>query len=96
MASHAWNGVPLKILVIADAGADPALVATGLLGQAEHGPDSSAWLVITSERFGRDVLGEVERQLVTCRPRSSPARPGAGGARSPWWRTTMRPSRGTL
>ena len=56
---------PTEILVIADDSADPALVATDLLGQAEHGPDSPAWLVTTSEEFGRQVITEVERQLVT-------------------------------
>ncbi len=47
---------PTEILVIADDSADPALVATDLLGQAEHGPDSPAWLITTSEKFGREVL----------------------------------------
>jgi sulfopropanediol 3-dehydrogenase len=56
---------PTEILVIADDSADPALVATDLLGQAEHGPDSPAWLVTTSEEFGRAVLSEIERQLLT-------------------------------
>jgi sulfopropanediol 3-dehydrogenase len=56
---------PTEILVIADDSADPALVATDLLGQAEHGPDSPAWLITTSENFGRHVLSEIERQLVT-------------------------------
>jgi sulfopropanediol 3-dehydrogenase len=56
---------PTEILVIADDSADPALVATDLLGQAEHGPDSPAWLVTTSEKLGKDVLAEVDRQLVT-------------------------------
>jgi sulfopropanediol 3-dehydrogenase len=56
---------PTEILVIADATADPALVATDLLGQAEHGPDSPAWLVTTSEKLGREALAEVDRQLVT-------------------------------
>jgi len=56
---------PTEILVIADDSADPALVATDLLGQAEHGPDSPAWLVTTSEKLGREVLSEIERQLVT-------------------------------
>src|SRR3972149_6697548 len=42
-----------------------ALVATDLLGQAEHGPDSPAWLVTTSEKLGREVMTEIERQLVT-------------------------------
>lgn len=56
---------PTEILVIADESADPALVATDLLGQAEHGPDSPAWLITTSEKFGREVIREIERQLVT-------------------------------
>lgn len=56
---------PTEILVIADDSADPALVATDLLGQAEHGPDSPAWLVTTSEKLGREVIREIERQLVT-------------------------------
>lgn len=56
---------PTEILVIADDSADPALVATDLLGQAEHGPDSPAWLITTSEKFGHEVIREVERQLVT-------------------------------
>ncbi len=54
---------PTEILVIADASADPVLVATDLLGQAEHGPDSPAWLVTTSRALGEAVLAEVERQL---------------------------------
>ncbi len=56
---------PTEILVIADDGADPALVATDLLGQAEHGPDSPAWLVTTSKRLGEAVIAEIERQLET-------------------------------
>jgi len=56
---------PTEILVIADDTADPALVATDLLGQAEHGPDSPAWLVTTSRSLGEAVLAEVETQLQT-------------------------------
>jgi sulfopropanediol 3-dehydrogenase len=55
---------PTEILIIADDTADPALVATDLLGQAEHGPDSPAWLIATSERLGHAVLNEIERQLI--------------------------------
>lgn len=54
---------PTEILVIADDSADPALVATDLLGQAEHGPDSPAWLVTTSRALGEAALQELERQL---------------------------------
>ena len=56
---------PTEILVIADATANPALVATDLLGQAEHGPDSPAWLVTTSEKLGREVMVEIDLQLKT-------------------------------
>ena len=56
---------PTEILIIADDSADPALIATDLLGQAEHGPDSPAWLITTSRRIGEAVQREVERQLVT-------------------------------
>src|SRR5690606_33958179 len=54
---------PTEILIIADESADPALVATDRLGQAEHGPDSPAWLVTTSEALGQATIREVERQL---------------------------------
>jgi sulfopropanediol 3-dehydrogenase len=54
---------PTEIGIIADDTADPALVATDLLGQAEHGTDSPGWLVTTSRALGEAVLGEIERQL---------------------------------
>ncbi len=54
---------PSEVAVIADQTADPEIVAADLLGQAEHGPDSPAALVTTSEAFGRAVIDEVERQL---------------------------------
>ena len=56
---------PTEILIIADDGADADLVATDLLGQAEHGPDSPAWLVTTSKALGEAVLAAVEEQLKT-------------------------------
>jgi sulfopropanediol 3-dehydrogenase len=56
---------PTEILIIADESADPALLATDLLGQAEHGPDSPAWLVTTSTRVAEATLREVESQLKT-------------------------------
>lgn len=56
---------PTEILVIADETADPVLVAADLLGQAEHGPTSPAWLVSTSEELARAVLEEISRQLET-------------------------------
>ncbi|GAA3388239.1 histidinol dehydrogenase [Cryptosporangium minutisporangium] len=56
---------PSEVAVIADETADPELVAADLLGQAEHGPDSPAALVTTSEELAIAVLTEVERQLET-------------------------------
>jgi sulfopropanediol 3-dehydrogenase len=54
---------PTEILVVADETADAEMVATDLLGQAEHGPDSPAILITTSERLARECMAEVERQL---------------------------------
>jgi sulfopropanediol 3-dehydrogenase len=54
---------PTEILVIADAGARPRVVAVDLLGQAEHGPTSPAALVTTSQRLGELVLSEIEALL---------------------------------
>ncbi|ROO85054.1 sulfopropanediol 3-dehydrogenase [Actinocorallia herbida] len=54
---------PTEILIVADETADPVTVAVDLLSQAEHGPDSPAVLVTTSERLGREVIGLVERIL---------------------------------
>jgi len=56
---------PSEVAIIADETADPVLVAADLLGQAEHGPNSPAALVTTSESLGHAVAAEVERQLET-------------------------------
>ena len=56
---------PTEVLVIADATADAEMVATDLLGQAEHGPTSPAILLTTSETLARETLVEVSRQLET-------------------------------
>ena len=47
---------PTEILIIADRTADPELVAGDLVGQAEHGPDSPAWLVTTCEQLAAKVI----------------------------------------
>lgn len=54
---------PTETLVIADDSVDAELVATDLLGQAEHGPNSPAVLLTTSETLAAGVLLEIERQL---------------------------------
>ncbi|HET7315034.1 histidinol dehydrogenase [Salinisphaera sp.] len=54
---------PTEILVIADDSAEAAMVATDLLGQAEHGPTSPAMLLTTSKRLTEEVPAEIKRQL---------------------------------
>src|SRR3712207_3577329 len=54
---------PTETLIIADDTADPFLVAVDLLSQAEHGPESPAILVTTSESLGRAVIDHIERIL---------------------------------
>ena len=54
---------PTEILVIADETADVEMVATDLLGQAEHGPTSPAILHHTSRALADALPAEIERQL---------------------------------
>jgi sulfopropanediol 3-dehydrogenase len=56
---------PTEVLVIADETADAEMVATDLLGQAEHGPTSPAVLITTSPELANETLNEVGRQLET-------------------------------
>lgn len=61
---------PTETLVIADDAVDGELCATDLLGQAEHGPNSPAILLTTSERLAHDTIREVDR-LLTVLPTAS-------------------------
>ncbi len=54
---------PTEILIVADDTADPLVVAVDLLSQAEHGPDSPAVLITTSDRLATSVVAGVERLL---------------------------------
>ncbi len=54
---------PTETLVIADAGANPALVAADLLAQAEHDTLASAILVTPSQSLIEAVQVELSRQL---------------------------------
>ncbi|WP_146909836.1 histidinol dehydrogenase [Arenimonas daejeonensis] len=56
---------PSEVLVIADAGAVPAFVASDLLSQAEHGPDSQVILLTDSPELIEAVSAEVQRQLAS-------------------------------
>ncbi|WP_396837148.1 histidinol dehydrogenase [Mycobacterium sp. ITM-2016-00317] len=55
---------PTEVLIVADEHADPFIVAVDLLSQAEHGPDSPAVLITTSEELGRAVIEHVDTILV--------------------------------
>jgi sulfopropanediol 3-dehydrogenase len=56
---------PTETLVIADDSCDGEMAATDLLGQAEHGTNSPAILLTTSEKLVTDTQREIERQLET-------------------------------
>ncbi|MBB3016219.1 sulfopropanediol 3-dehydrogenase [Cupriavidus alkaliphilus] len=50
---------PSEVAVIADETADPAIVASDLVGQAEHGHESPAWLFTTSRALADRVMALV-------------------------------------
>jgi histidinol dehydrogenase len=56
---------PSEVLVIADSGATPDFVASDLLSQAEHGPDSQVILLTPDVKMAQAVGEAVERQLAT-------------------------------
>jgi sulfopropanediol 3-dehydrogenase len=69
---------PTEILVIADETADPRIVATDLVSQAEHGPNSPAWLVTTSRNLAEKVTALMPG-LIEDLPE-----PNRGAARAAW------------
>ncbi len=54
---------PSELVVVAEAGQDPAWIAADLLSQAEHDPRAQTVLVTDDEAFARTVAAEVARQL---------------------------------
>jgi histidinol dehydrogenase len=64
---------PTETLVVADSSANPRLLAADLLAQAEHGPDSEAWLLSPDAGLLEAVEAELERQLSDL-PRAAIAR----------------------
>ena len=68
---------PTEIAVIADETADPALVASDLVGQAEHGHETPAWLICLSSKLAEDVMRRVP-SLIERLPQG--ARDAAGAA----------------
>ncbi len=70
---------PSEIAVIADDSADAATVAADLVGQAEHGHESPAWLFTTSAKLAQEVMRSVP-QLIDALP------PTARDAAAAAWR----------
>ncbi|WP_318389319.1 histidinol dehydrogenase, partial [Enterobacter sp.] len=63
---------PSEVLVIADSGATPDFVASDLLSQAEHGPDSQVILLTPDAAMAQAVADAVDRQLADL-PRAATA-----------------------
>lgn len=68
---------PSEVAVIADETADPAIVTCDLVGQAEHGHESPAWLFTTSSELARKVMALVPTYIEALPPT---ARDAAGAA----------------
>jgi len=68
---------PTEVAIIADESADAAIVASDLVGQAEHGHESPAWLFTTSHSLANDVMQRVPG-LIDALPAT--ARDAAGAA----------------
>ncbi|MCX7891678.1 MAG: histidinol dehydrogenase [Burkholderiales bacterium] len=68
---------PSEVAVIADDSADPHIVASDLVGQAEHGHESPAWLFTTSRPLAEAVMALVPRLIGELPPT---ARDAAGAA----------------
>ncbi|MBL0144116.1 MAG: histidinol dehydrogenase [Betaproteobacteria bacterium] len=68
---------PSEIAVIADESADPLIVASDLVGQAEHGHESPAWLMTTSSVLAGKVMAHVP-EIIARLPQ--PACEAAGSA----------------
>jgi len=56
---------PSEVAVLADEMSNPRFIASDLLSQAEHGPDSHVVLISTSEKIINETLGQIEIQLET-------------------------------
>ncbi|MDE2277264.1 MAG: histidinol dehydrogenase [Burkholderiales bacterium] len=59
---------PSEVAVIADDTADPEIVAADLVGQAEHGHESPAWLFTTSAALAERVLQRVPELIARLPP----------------------------
>ncbi|MCP1440456.1 histidinol dehydrogenase [Erwinia persicina] len=71
---------PSEVLVIADGAATPDFVASDLLSQAEHGPDSQVILLTPDRQMAEAVADAVEKQLASL-PRAETARQALAASR---------------
>ena len=55
---------PTEIAIIADKNADPEIVAADLVGQAEHGYNSPAWLFTTDKKLAEKVIKRVPELII--------------------------------
>lgn len=68
---------PSEIGIIADSSADPEIVAVDLVGQAEHGHESPAWLFTDDKALAEKVMARVPELIATL---PEPAREAADAA----------------
>ena len=59
---------PSEVAILADDSADAAIVAADLVGQAEHGHESPAWLFTSSAALAQDVLARVPALIAALPP----------------------------
>ncbi|MCT9073548.1 histidinol dehydrogenase [Cupriavidus gilardii] len=64
---------PSEVAVIADDSADPTIVASDLVGQAEHGHESPAWLFTTSREMAEQVMALVPELIAALPPTAKDA-----------------------
>jgi len=64
---------PSEVAVIADDSADAQMVATDLVGQAEHGHESPAWLFTDSRRLAEAVMKRVPELIAALPPTAQDA-----------------------
>jgi sulfopropanediol 3-dehydrogenase len=81
---------PSEIAIIADDTADPAIVASDLVGQAEHGHESPAWLFTTSRELAQRVLQTIPALIDDLPPAAKDA---AGAAWRDYGEVVLAPTR---
>jgi histidinol dehydrogenase len=79
---------PSEVLVLADSGSYPRLIALELLAQSEHDPDACAVLVSTSEQLGAQVEDELAA-LVDEAPRADIVRKALAAAGALLWADSL-------